>query len=131
MMNIDVNSLKQFDLNFPGIWINGDNPDHAFQIRHVLGLIQSLFVEAVASYALFQPITAQGVRDLTDRDESPYERCLNGLYAKAFVFALQKDVGSGLTLCNSLVGETRPWGHVQNSINHYFKLNRVQVWRGN
>ena len=88
MMKIDVNSLKQFDLNFPGIWINGDDRDQAFQIRHVLGLIQSLFVEAVASYALFQPITAQNVRDFIDRDESPYERCLNGLYAKAFVFAL-------------------------------------------
>ena len=76
MIKMDVDSLKQFDLNFPGIWINGEDRDQAFQTRHVLGLIQSLFVEAVASYALFQPITVQNVRDFIDRDESPYERCV-------------------------------------------------------
>jgi hypothetical protein len=92
MNKLDYKSLKKFDLTFPGNWIEGEDQDQAFQVKHILGLIQGLFIEAVVSYALFQPITAENIRDYIDRfergDETPYERCLNGLYAKAFVFAL-------------------------------------------
>lgn len=92
MNKLHYKSLKQFDLTFPGHWIEGEDRDQAFQVQHILSLIQGLFIEAVVSYALFQPIAAENVRDYKDRfergDETPYERCLNGLYAKAFVFAL-------------------------------------------
>jgi hypothetical protein len=92
MNKLNCDSLKQFDLTFPGHWIKGEDRDEAFQTQHILSLIQDLFTEAVVSYALFQPITSENVRDyiarFERRDESQYERCLNGLYAKAFVFAL-------------------------------------------
>jgi hypothetical protein len=92
MNKLYYKSLKQFDLTFPGHWIEVEEQDQAFQIRLVLSLIQGLFIEAVVSYALFQPITSENVREFMDRfergDETPYERCLNGIYAKAFVFAL-------------------------------------------
>jgi hypothetical protein len=88
MINMDVNNLKRFNLSFPGNWINSEERDQAFQTQHILGLIQDLFTEAVAAHALFRPITAENVHDYINRDKSPYESCLNGLYAKAFVFAL-------------------------------------------
>jgi hypothetical protein len=90
-------NLTQFDLHFPGNWIEGQDRDWAWQNDHVLGLIESLFVEAVTAYSLFRPITAENFRELFQENEtggisivpqSPYERCLNALYAKAFVFAL-------------------------------------------
>ena len=92
MNKLNYNSLKKFDLTFPGHWIKGEDRDQAFQTQHILSLIQGLFTEAIVSYALFRPITAENVRDYIAKfergDKSPYECCLNGLYAKAFVFAL-------------------------------------------
>ena len=92
MNQLHGKNLNQFDLIFPGHWIEGKDRDQAFQAQHILSLIQGLFIEAVVSYALCQPITADNVREYMDEcqrdDETPYERCLNGLYAKAFVFAL-------------------------------------------
>lgn len=81
-------SLRQFDLYFPSIWIEGEDRDWAFKNYLVLKEIEGLFIESVAAYSLFNPITAENYRDLIEKDYSPYERCLNGLYAKAFVFAL-------------------------------------------
>jgi hypothetical protein len=104
---LNYNSLKQFDLTFPGRWIKAEDRDQAFQAQHTLSLIQGLFIEAVVSYALFKPITAENVRDYMARfergDETPYERCLNGLYAKAFVFALdgiEKLLNRLVVMCN-------------------------------
>src|SRR5664280_283684 len=92
MNKLHYKSLRQFDLIFPGHWIEGEDRDQAYQVQRILSLIQGLFIEAVVSFALFQPITTENVKDCMDRfergDETPYERCLNGLYAKSFVFAL-------------------------------------------
>lgn len=90
MTKIDFDSLKQYDLTFPGICIESEDQDYSLQTDpgYILRLIQSLFNEAVVSVALFQPITAQNVSDFLNKEESSYERCLNSLYAKAFVFAL-------------------------------------------
>lgn len=88
MNKIDYDSLKQFDLTLPGNWIKGEDRDQASQTRHIIDLIQSLFNEAAVSYALFEPITAENVQNHIERDESPYERCLNVIFAKTFVFAL-------------------------------------------
>lgn len=90
MRKIDLNDLSRFDLYFPGHWVSGDDRDWASQVAHALGLVQGLFVEAVAAYDLFQPITQENALEYIQRkrDESPYERCLNNMYAKAFVFSL-------------------------------------------
>jgi len=85
---MDTTHLKEFDLHFPGIWIDDKDRDWAFHVRHVLSLVEDLFVEAVTSYALFQPITAENFTDFSEKQKSRYEACLNGLYAKAFVFSL-------------------------------------------
>jgi len=85
---MDNDSLKKYDLCFPGHWIEGEDREWAFRVYNTLSLVQGLFVEAVAAYSLFQPITKENVHEYIRKDESPYKRCLNGLYAKAFVFAL-------------------------------------------
>lgn len=87
-MNSD--SLARFDLHFPGRWIGGSNRDWAFEVYRVLGLVEGLFVEAVAAYALFQPMTRETALEYIrgNKEETPYERCLNSIYAKAFVFSL-------------------------------------------
>jgi hypothetical protein len=94
--------LRQFDLNFPGFWIEAADRDWAWKTFQVLQLIESLFVEAAAAYSLFRPITADNFLEFIDSDKSPYERCLNGLYGKAFVFALD-GIGKLLSrLCEHL-----------------------------
>ena len=85
---MDTTRLQEFDLSFPGIWIEGKDRDWAFNVQHILSLVEGLFVEAVASYGLFQPITFENMRKLRETQRSRYEECLNLLYAKAFVFAL-------------------------------------------
>ncbi|RPI36551.1 MAG: hypothetical protein EHM54_05435 [Nitrospiraceae bacterium] len=121
MNKINYDDLKQFDLTFPGHWIKGDDRDQASQTKHILGFIQGLLTEAVVSYALFQPITAENHKDFMARfesgDESPYERCLNGLYAKAFVFALD-----GIEkLLNRLSGNLNPPKEVNQLHEEYKK----------
>lgn len=88
MIKIDDDSLKKFDLYFPGHWIDDEDREWAFRVYNTLSLAKGLFVEAVAAYALFYPISQENVSEYTRKDVSPYEHCLNGLYAKAFVFAL-------------------------------------------
>ena len=85
---MDYDSLNKFDLYFPGHWIEGKDREQAFSVFNTLCLVQGLFVEAVTAYALFQPITQENVYEYLRKEVSPYERCLNGLYAKTFVFAL-------------------------------------------
>jgi hypothetical protein len=80
--------LDQFNLTFPGLWIADEDREWAFHIRHNLSLVENLFVEAVAAYGLFRPITRENVDKYIEQKQSRYEACLNGLYAKAFVFAL-------------------------------------------
>lgn len=122
MNKLNYKSLKQFDLTFPGHWIEGKDRDQAFQVQHILSLIQGLFIESVVSYALFQPITAENVRDYMNRfgrgDETPYERCLNGIYAKAFVFALD----SIEKLLNRLVAMCNPPKEIKHLHEEYKKL---------
>jgi hypothetical protein len=88
---MDLDNLTQFDLVFPGSWIEDEDRDRASQVNRVLHMVQSLFIEAVTSYALFSPLVPEKNRnDYIERHlhESPYKRCLNSIYAKTFVFAL-------------------------------------------
>jgi hypothetical protein len=122
MNKVNYDSLKQFDLTFPGHWIKGEDRDQASQTQHILSLIQGLFTEAVVSYALFQPITSENVREYITKfergDESVYERCLNGLYAKAFVFAID-----GIEkLLSRLVASFNPPKEMKHLYEKYKKL---------
>ncbi|MGO8944347.1 MAG: hypothetical protein ACLQJ7_11825 [Syntrophobacteraceae bacterium] len=87
-----TDSLGRFDLHFPSHLIEGEDRDWAWENKNTLDHVQSLFIEAVAAYSLFRPITvtADNVQEFIQNkeNESPYQACLNGLYAKAFVFAL-------------------------------------------
>jgi len=97
-----TDNLRQFDLHFPGTWIEDTDRNWALENNLVLKSVQNLFVEAVAAYSLFRPITADNSRESIHKDQSPYQRCLNGLYAKAFVFALD-GIGKLLSrLCKHL-----------------------------
>lgn len=79
-------TLTQFDLSFPGNWIEGDDralaAENLLTLRHVKGLYE----EAVAAFSQFDPITIENFEEKFN--ESAYSRCLNNIYAKAFVFAL-------------------------------------------
>ncbi|HBI48067.1 MAG TPA: hypothetical protein DDX93_05050 [Smithella sp.] len=92
MDKFNFDSLRIFDLTFPGHWLEGEDRNQAFQIAHVLQMIQDLFIEAVSSCALLRPLTSENIREYLERTEThketPYERCLNAVYAKAFIFAL-------------------------------------------
>jgi len=81
-------NLRQFDLYFPGSWIEGADRDWAFQSMLVLHQIENLFVESVAAFSLVRPMTIDNYQEFMGREHSQYERCLNNLYAKGFVFAL-------------------------------------------
>ncbi len=85
---MNLKDLTQFDLKFPGRWMSGDDRDWAFGVSHTLGLVESLFVEAVAAFALFQPITRENALEYIQgrREQSPYERCLNSIYAQSICF---------------------------------------------
>jgi hypothetical protein len=88
---MDTHSLRQFDLHFPGHWIEGPDRDWAYENQHLLSLIQTLFREAVAAYSMFRPpVILNTIEEILQQreNESPYEGCLNSIYAKAFVFAL-------------------------------------------
>jgi hypothetical protein len=92
MDNLNSENLSIFDLTFPGHWLEGEDRNQAFQIVHTLHMVQDLFIEAVASYSLLKPLTAENISEYLERTETcketPYERCLNGIYTKAFIFAL-------------------------------------------
>jgi hypothetical protein len=90
MREMNLKELTRFDLHFPGHWIVGSDRDWAFGVAHTLGLVEGLFVEAVTAYALFKPITKENALEYIHRkrNESPYQRCLNDIYAKTFVFSL-------------------------------------------
>lgn len=119
MREMNLNDLARFDLYFPGHWISGDDRDWAFRVKLALGLVQGLFAEAVAAYALFQPITRENALEYIEgkRDESPYERCLNSMYAKAFVFSLHS-IGE---LLRHLSADTNTPTSVQQSYQEYRK----------
>ncbi len=116
---MDTECLKRFDLSFPGIWIEGEDRDWAHKVKHGLSIIEGLFVEAVASYALFQPITYENIRKRFEEQESIYEGCLKGLYAKAFVFALH---GIEKLLQYLSLDEMRPPIEVQGLCNDYKEI---------
>lgn len=118
MMKMDDDILKKFDLYFPGHWIDGEDREWAFRVYNTLSLVQGLFVEAVAAYVLYQPITQETVYEYFRKDESPYERCLNGLYAKGFVFALH----SIEKLLYRLSVDTNAPNEIQSLYNKYKKL---------
>ncbi len=48
MIKIDVHSLIQYDLNFLGIWINGEDRDQAFQVKGLPQLGTAPVVETQA-----------------------------------------------------------------------------------
>lgn len=83
---MNITELTQFDLHFPGHWIEGDDRNWASENYLALTNITSLFEEAVAAYSKFDPMTHENYKE--KMDEPPYVRCLNSIYAKAFVFAL-------------------------------------------
>lgn len=84
---MDTSKLKKFDLSFPGHWIAGSDRDWASETALILSLAESEFICAVASYAMFEPVTASNFQQF-DLGQSKYERCLNGIYATSFIVSL-------------------------------------------
>lgn len=97
---MNLEELTQFDLSFPGHWIEGADRAWAAESLLTLRLIKGLFEEAVAAYSQFDPITLENHEGKFN--ESTYSRCLNGIYAKAFVFALDGINKLLLKLCKHL-----------------------------
>ncbi len=87
---MDTSKLQKFDLSFPGHWIAGANRKWAFDTALILRHIENSFIEAVAAFSLFRPITKENIETFLAewQSRSRYEGCLNGLYAKAFVYSL-------------------------------------------
>ena len=89
---VNTSKLQKFNLDFPGHWIAGPDRQWAANTQLVLGNIESSFIEAVAAYSLFRPITItdENIEAFLEQwqTRSRHEICLNGLYAKAFVYSL-------------------------------------------
>ena len=100
MVEMDTAELTQFDLYFPGHWIEGDDRNWAMNNYLTLGHIKGLFEEAVAAYSQFDPITHENY--MVKIDESIYIRRLNSIYGKAFVFALDGINKLLFKLCKNL-----------------------------
>jgi hypothetical protein len=83
---MNPSELQKFDLTHPGEWIAGTDRDWAWETSNVLNLLEDEFVRAVTSYAMFEPPTLGTIDHL--ETQSRYERCLNGIYATAFVYSL-------------------------------------------
>jgi hypothetical protein len=83
---MNPSELHKFDLTHPGHWIVAADRDWAWETSLVLEHIESEFIRAAASYAMFEPITLSTIGHL--ENQSRYERCLNGIYATAFVYSL-------------------------------------------
>ena len=107
--------LRQFDLHFPGNWIDDADREWAFSTLRVLKIIESLFIEAVAAYSRFIPVTSENYQTYIEGYQSPYERCLNGIYAKTFVFALD----SIEKLLSSLCEHLSPPGPIRKFCQNY------------
>lgn len=84
--NVNIEELTKFDLSFPGHWVEGADRTWALESHHTLRLIKDLFEEAVAAYSRFDPLTPENYKEKSN--ENIYSRCLNSIYAKAYVFAL-------------------------------------------
>jgi hypothetical protein len=83
---MDPSQLSKYDLHFPGHWIAGTDRDRAFELHHLLHLVETEFSCAVACYSLFKPITL----DSTElwMEQSKHAKSLNYIYARQFVFSL-------------------------------------------
>jgi len=97
---VNIDELTQFNLSFPGHWIEGDDRNWASESYLTLSHIKGLYEEAVVAYSQFDPITAENYKDKIN--EPIYSRCLNSIYAKAFVFALDGINKLLLKLCRHL-----------------------------
>jgi hypothetical protein len=109
------NALEKFDLVYPGQWIVGHDRDWASQTAHVLSLVEDEFVQAVASFAKFEPVTRENVNQYVKRTPSKYTDCLNKIYARSFVYALN----SVRALLNALREHLHPPDTVQHLISEY------------
>lgn len=85
---MSTNRLDKFNLKRPGHWIAGADRDWAFETDLMLTLVENEFICAVVSYDKFKPVTVANVQQYIDRQPTKYERCLNSVYAKAFVYSL-------------------------------------------
>jgi hypothetical protein len=80
--------LEKFDLHYPGHWIAGTDRDWAFETAHLLSLLESEFIGAVAAYSRFEPLTVENYEQRISRQRSKYDDSANIIYAKAFVCSL-------------------------------------------
>lgn len=83
---MNISGLVKFDLTYKGHWISCPDRDWAFDIAHLLSLIESEFICAVASYSMFDPITINNYD--SRKNQSQYTNCHNTIYAKMFVYSL-------------------------------------------
>jgi hypothetical protein len=138
---MDIDELIQFDLSFPSTWIESTDRDWAFQSLLALHNIESLFREAVASLWKFDPITSENVMERMY--EPIYFRCLNGIYAKAFVFALdginkllvkiKKELNPPKSI-EPFISEYKNFGHlkhIRDSASHIEDRGRCKDRNGN
>jgi hypothetical protein len=83
---MDPSQLHKLDLNFSGNWIAGSDRDEAAEAQRLLKLVETEFACAVVCCLRFEPITHESVR--LRMNQSAYDRSLNYVYARQFVYSL-------------------------------------------
>lgn len=137
-----ISGLVKFDLTYPGHRISGPDPDWAFEIVHLLSLVEDEFICAVASYSMFEPVTRNNLDSTTK--QSKYVSCLNTIYARMFVYSLNSiteilkvlktygnlpvAVPTLISQYNSLFGNLK---HIRDSVAHIENRGRALDKKGN
>ena len=107
---MDESQLHKFEIQYPGHWIVSPDRNWAAETADILSLAEDQFLRAVVTYAMFKPVTRE-----TFSHPSKYVRCLNSVYAMAFVYSID----SISKLLDVLHKELKPPDAVQLLISQY------------
>jgi hypothetical protein len=120
--------MHKYDVQWPGIWIVGEDRNWAFETDHILRLVQEEFIIAVASFLKYKPVTDKTERKRLSQPASQYDSCLNTIYARSFVLSLDlinkllktlpnptKQARSGIERYHKTFGQLK---HMRDSIAH-------------
>jgi len=112
---MDSDALAGLDLAKPGNWIAGEDRGWAGDTLLVLSLVEGEYERAVAAFAMFEPLAAENAQEAIRNPPNKYERCLNQIYARAFVLSLDAIT----KLLEQLADVLQPPQEVQTQIDRY------------
>ncbi len=137
----------RLELSLPGAWIDHTDGEHAWTVHDLLGHAATQFNDAVVACQFFEPITAGDFK--RDAFGEPSARCnpvearLRGIYARAYVYALDTtssfvkilaeqplNAQHTTVACNALLRRFQDVRHIRNSLAHVDERSQAIGSRG-